>query len=93
MTQETIKKRLERYKAKTLNSLLENYPIVEKAEYPFHFRVHDPNGVKYIRVESNALDASTKEAIERFKKTCPSNTVFQVRIFEKYQQTPDSIFL
>lgn len=93
MSQPAIKSRLDRYKKKVLKSLLENYPIVMIAEYPFHFLSIDPNGLKYTLVEADSLWEETKNDIEKFKKFCPRNTIFEVRIFEKHDRDPERIIL
>lgn len=93
MPQSAVKSRLDRYKKKVLKSLLENYRIVETAEYPFHFFCMNPNGFKHIRIEVDSLSEMTKKEILKFKKICPRNTIFEVRIFEKYDRDPKRIIL
>jgi len=93
MAQSAIKKRFNKYHARTFQNLTENYKTVhvESKSSPFHFHVIDELGIKYIRVELNDLSSEMKRKIEEYRKSFPSGTVCEVRIFHKYKRFPERI--
>lgn len=93
MAQSAIKKRFNKYHARTFLNLAENYRRVnvEPEDSPFHFMVVDERGINYIRVELDGLSNETKRAIEEYRKKCPPSTICEVRIFQKYKKLPKRI--
>jgi len=93
MAQSAIKKRFNKYHARTFQNLIENYDNVriEPKDSPFHFMAVDELGIKYIRVELNDLSNEMKSKVEEYKKSCPPGTVCEVRIFHKYKRFPERI--
>jgi len=91
MTQPAIKKRFDRCKLKTLNSLLISYKSVYPAPEPFHFQCIDRNGHKFVRVEIDDFLEMTREQLLEAIKTFPDHTFIQVHFFEKYAKNPKLI--
>ena len=95
MSQPAIKRRLIRCHARTFLNLTENYKAVhtEPKSSPFHFMSMDELGIKYTRVEIDGLKEKVKKEIEEYRKKCPPNSVFEVRIFYKYKKLPERIII
>lgn len=93
MAQSAIKKRFNKYYARTFLNLTENYKHVhtEPEGSLFHFMAVDKLGIKYIRIELNSLSDETKRELEAYQEKCPPNTICEVRIFHKYGRSPERI--
>lgn len=95
MSQPAIKRRFNKCHTRTLLNLTENYKRVhpEPEDSLFHFMAVDELGIKYIRIELNGLSDEIKKGIEEYRKKCPPNTIYEVRIFHKYNRLPERIVI
>ena len=91
MSELAERRRLRKYKEKTLNNLLNNYRIVLTAQKPFHFHCYDKNGHKFVMIETDDLSDITKERLKEIKKGLPDHSIIQIHFYEKYAKKPKLI--